>query len=238
MKFTVFFIATALVSVHAFAFDGIKRVDLSPSSKVNIRMLDRALPAIDGSINNCLVVENICYQKVKDFQPLKIRSQGKWNEAVYVGQILKGLEAIDQVLHTDGLTTIQDYSDFTVKNFAMDDNRSFVAEVQFAYGPALQTIYVFGDFKQLPGGRLAADVSRYSDLDESQRQTRIKWKRFDNYVNPNRDFRAEIAQVGMEDVKRAEAVGNVVAAWVSATGFSVAALKSSGVTTASAIDKH
>jgi len=235
MKLTAALVTTALLSVPALSQDdGVRRVALSPQSQFNIRLLNEASSVATGSSNTCLVVENICYQKVKDFYPLKLRMQGKWNEDHGVSPVLQNLTAIDKVQSGDSLPIIQDSLDFTIKNLAMDDNQSFVAEVAFSYGPAQQTIFVFGDFRPTSNGKLVADVSRYSELNDSQRQTRINIKRLDNMFNSGRNFQAEIGQVGMEDVKRAQAVGNVVAAWVTATGAPVA-VKSIEVTTAEAI---
>lgn len=236
MKLTAALVTTALLSVQALAQeDGIRRAPISKESQFNMRLLEVSSVSL-GSSSSCLVVENICYQKVKDFTPLKIRTQGKWNEDAGVSPILQTLNSIDKVQGSDSLPIIQDSLDFSIRSLAMDENQSFVAEVQFSYGPAQQTIYVFGDFRPTANGRLIADVSRYSELNESQRQKRIEYKRLDNFFNSGRNFQAEIGQVGMEDVKRAQAVGNLVAAWVSATGASVA-VKSTELTTAEAVKR-
>lgn len=237
MKLTAALVTTALLSVQTLAQeDGVRSVALSPMAKFNIRLLSEVSSVSTGSSNACLVVENICYQKVKEFHSMKLRSQGKWNEDADVAPVLQSLAVIDRSRGTDSFSIIKDALDFSIKNLAMDENRSFVAEVQFTYGPAYQTIFVFGDFRQAEGGQTVADVSRYSELNETQRQRRIELTRLDNIINSRRNFQSEIGQVGMEDAKRAQAVGNVIAAWVAATGAPVA-VKSTEVTTAEAV-KH
>lgn len=209
-------IATASVSVPSFAQsygnEDVRRTAPSPMSRIDVAMSGETIAA--NRSDDCLVVENICYRKTKDFRPLKLRSHGQWNEDASIKQIKKDVAATDKALKPDSIRIIEDSLEFTVKSLATDD-RSFVAEVEFTYGPPRQTVFVFGDFKQMPDGRLGADISRHLDLNEQQRKTRIDIKRLDNNFNPNRDFQAPIAQVDLEDVKRAQAVGDVVASWIS-----------------------
>lgn len=155
----------------------------------------------------CITVANTCYYKILNFKPIFIRSRGRWNESAEVNPLIKALDS-------GSLATILDYGDFVVKNLAADGAHKFMAELVFRYGPELQTNIVFGEVtKRLQSALVSIDA--YADVNDQQELSRAKLKNFENIVNPGRDFQSVLAQVRVEDYRRAQAVGTLLEAWLS-----------------------
>jgi len=213
----------ALVGARA-AGEEIEKLAMSEASVANFHLMSMAT---NGSA--CFVIENGCYQKAEGFPVLSLNPQQTLRAiaSVTVGQKIDNSAPQNQTvgvilskLYPDAWSTIQDYPDFTVQNFAWEKNRNnehFVVEVKFKLtrNGEPQSNFIFGEIKTGANGETAVDVTSYSDANEQQELNRRSLKRLDNILN-NRDFMSPMAQVQWQDFKRVQAVGATIAAWVSA----------------------